>query len=186
MISLTSLWLPILLSGVAVFIASSILHMLTPWHKGDFKKLPDEDRAREGLRALAIPPGDYMTPCPSSPEEMKSPEFAEKLKQGPRMIMTVMPTGPFSMGKNLLMWFIYCVVVSGFAACVAAVTLPKGAPYMRVFHVVGATAFIGYSLALWQGTIWYQRSWITTLKQTIDGLIYGLITAGIFGWLWVR
>ena len=100
--------------------------------------------------------------------------------------MTVMPTGPFSMGKNLLMWFIYCVVVSGFAACLAAETLPKGAPYMRVFHVVGATAFIGYSLALWQGTIWYQRSWITTLKQTIDGLIYGLITAGIFGWLWVR
>lgn len=186
MISLTSLWLPILLSAVAVFIASSILHMLTPWHKSDFKQLPNEDRTREGLRALAIPPGDYMTPCPSSPEELKSPEFAEKLKQGPRMIMTVMPPGPFSMGKNLLMWFIYCVVVSLFAACLAAETLPQGAPYMRVFKIAGATAFIGYSLALWQGTIWYQRSWITTLKQTIDGLIYGLITAGIFGWLWVR
>jgi len=186
MISLVSLWLPILLSAVAVFIASSVLHMLTPWHKGDFKKLPNEDRAREGLRALAIPPGDYMTPCPYSPEEMKSPEFAEKLKQGPRMIMTVMPSGPFSMGKNLIMWFIYCVVVSGFAACLAAETLPKGAPYMRVFQVAGATAFIGYSLALWQGSIWYQRSWITTLKQTIDGLIYGLLTAGIFGWLWAR
>ena len=186
MISLTSLWLPILLSALAVFIASSILHMLTPWHKGDFKKLPNEDRAREGLRALAIPPGDYMTPCPSSAEEMKSPEFAEKLKQGPRMIMTVMPAGPFSMGKNLLMWLIYCVVVSVFAACLAAEALTPGAPYMRVFKIVGATAFIGYSLALWQGTIWYQRSWITALKQTIDGLIYGLLTAGIFGWLWVR
>lgn len=186
MISLTSLWLPILLSAAAVFIASSILHMLTPWHKGDFKKLPNEDRAREALRALAIPPGDYMTPCPSSAGEMKSPEFAEKLKQGPRMIMTVMPTGPFSMGKNLLMWFIYCVAVSLLAGCLAAEALPQGAPYMRVFKIAGATAFIGYSLALWQGTIWYQRSWITTLKQTIDGLIYGLLTAGIFGWLWLR
>jgi|SRR5689334_20465537 len=186
MTALSSLWLPILLSAVAVFVASSVLHMLTPWHKTDFQKLPNEERTREGLRALAIPPGDYMTPCPSSPEEMKSPEFAEKMKQGPRMVMTVMPTGPVSMGRPLGMWFAYCAVISLFAAYVAATALPRGAPYMQVFHLVSVAAFMGYSLALWPMSIWYQRSWATTIKSTIDGLIYGLLTAGVFGWLWAR
>lgn len=186
MAALSSLWLPILLSAVLVFIASSVIHMFTPWHKTDFQKLPNEDRTREGLRALAIPPGDYLTPCPSSHEEMKSPEFAEKMKQGPRMVMTVMPSGPMSMGKPLGLWFFFCVVVSLFAAYVAGMALPKGAPYMKVFHLVSVAAFMGYSLALWPMSIWYQRSWATTIKSTIDGLIYGLLTAGVFGWLWVR
>ena len=186
MTTLSLLWLPIVLSAVAVFIASSVIHMMTPWHKTDFQKLPNEDRTREGLRALAIPPGDYMSPCPSSPEEMKSPEFAEKMKQGPRLVMTVMPNGPMSMGKPLGFWFIYCLVVSLFAGYVASIALPKGASYMSVFHLVSVPAFMAYSLALWPMSIWYQRSWTTTIKSTIDGLIYGLLTAGVFGWLWVR
>jgi len=186
MTALSSLWLPILLSAVAVFVASSVIHMFTPWHKTDFQKLPDEDRTRDGLRALAIPPGDYMTPCPSSAAEMKSPEFAKKMELGPRMVMTVMPNGPMSMGKNLVQWFVYCAVVSFFAAYVASRTLPGGAPYLHVFQLVSVTAFIGYSLALWQSSIWYQRSWATTLKLTVDGAVYALITAGVFGWLWAR
>ena len=186
MTALSLLWLPILLSAVAVFIASSVIHMMTPWHRTDFQKLPNEDRTRDGLRALAIPPGDYMTPCPSSAAEMKSPEFAEKMKQGPRMVMTVMPTGPVSMGKNLVQWFVYCLVVGLFAAYLASFVLPKGAPYMQVFRVVSVAAFMGYSLALWPMSIWYQRSWTTTVKSTVDGLLYALITAGIFGWLWAR
>jgi hypothetical protein len=157
MTALSSLWLPIVLSAVLVFVASSVIHMLTPWHKTDFQRLPNEDRTREGLRALAIPPGDYMTPCPSSAAEMKSPEFAEKMKQGPRLVMTVMPSGPMSMGKNLVQWFIFCAVVSFFAAYVASRTLPQGASYLHVFQLVSVTAFMGYSLALWPMSLWYQR-----------------------------
>jgi hypothetical protein len=33
-------------------------------------------------------------------------------------------------------------------------------------------------------SIWYHRSWGTTLRYTVDGLVYALLTAGIFGWLW--
>lgn len=186
MTALSSLWLPILLSAVLVFVASSVIHMVTPWHKTDFKKLPDEDRARDGLRALAIAPGDYMSPCPSSHEEMKSPEFKAKLEQGPRLVMTVMPNGPFSMGKPLAQWFVFCLVVSFFAAYVASRTLAHGAPYMHVFQLVSVTAFMGYSLALWPMSIWYQRSWTTTIKSTVDGAAYALLSAGVFGWLWVR
>lgn len=180
------LWLPILLSAVVVFIASAIIHMVLPWHKSDYPKMPMEDKLRDAVRPLAIPPGDYMVPCPQSMQEMKSPEFAEKLKSGPVMVMTVMPNGPSAMGQSLILWFLYSIVMSIFAAYIAGRALPAGAEYLSVFRFTGATAFIAYSTALWQMSIWYRRSCTTTIKSTIDGLVYGLLTAGVFGWLWPR
>jgi hypothetical protein len=186
MVGILELWLPILLSAVIVFVVSSIIHMASPWHKNDYPRMPNEDEVRNALRPLAIPPGDYMIPRPASSQEMKSPEFAEKLRQGPNMVVTVMPTGPFSMRSNLIQWFLYAIVVSAFAAYVAGRALPAGSPYLSVFRFVGATAFIGYSVALWQMSIWYRRSWSITVKATVDGLIYALLSAGAFGWLWPR
>jgi hypothetical protein len=185
MTGVTALWLPILLSAVLVFVVSSIIHMASPWHKGDYPRLPNEDKVLDALRPLGIPVGDYMMPRPSSREEMSSPAFAEKMKAGPVVMMTVMP-GSMAMGRNLSMWFAYLVVVGVFAGYVAGRALPTGAPYLRVFQFVGATAFVGYALALWQMSIWYRRAWLTTVKATIDGLIYALLTAGMFGWLWPR
>jgi hypothetical protein len=186
MTGLGALWLPILLSAVIVFLASSIIHMASPWHKGDYPGVPNEASVRDALRALAIPPGDYMVPRPSSREEMRSPEFAEKLKKGPVMVLTVIPNGPMSMGRNLLLWFLYLAIVSFFAAYVAGRALPVGAQYLRVFRFAGVAAFLGYAVALWQMSIWYRRAWSTTIKATVDGLIYALLTAGTFGWLWPR
>jgi hypothetical protein len=186
MISLTALWLPILLSAVIVFVASSLIHMVLPWHKSDYPKMPNEEKAMDALRALAIPPGDYMVPRPASMQDMKSQEFLEKMKKGPVMIVTVRPNGPMSMGRNLGLWFVYSMVISFFAAYIASRALPAGAHYLQVFRFAGATAFIGYSAALWQMSIWYQRAWSITIKSTIDGLIYGMLTAGTFGWLWPR
>ena len=186
MTGLSALWLPIMLSSVIVFVASSIIHMVLPWHKSDYPKLPNEDGVREALRPLAIPPGDYFIPRPANTQDMKSPEFSEKLKQGPVIVFTVMPNGPMSMGRNLVLWFVYCVVVGLFAAYVAGRSLPPGASYLHVFQIIGATAFVGYSLALWQMSIWYRRAWSATVKSTIDGLIYALLTAGTFSWLWQR
>jgi hypothetical protein len=184
MIGLSALWLPILLSSVIVFVASSIIHMALNWHKNDYAKLPNEDQVMAALRPFAVPPGDYMVPRPSSTQEMGSPEFAEKLKQGPVMVLTVMPNRLMPMAKNLALWFLYSAVVGLFAAYVAGRALPVGAAYLRVFQFVGVTAFIGYSVALWQMSIWYRRAWSTTIKATVDGLIYALLTAGTFGWLW--
>jgi len=186
MTGLEGLWLPILLSAVIVFVASSILHTVLPWHHSDYPKMPNEDKVMEALRPLAIPPGDYMVPRPSTRADMRSPEFLDKMKKGPVMVVTVMPAGPFSMGRNLVLWFFYCVVVTLFSAYITGRALPAGAHYLQVFRFVGATAFMGYSLALWQMSIWYRRAWSTTIKATIDGLIYALLTAGTFGWLWPR
>ena len=184
MTALSALLVPIVLSAVIVFVASSIIHMALPWHKSDYPKLPNEDRVREALRPLAIPPGDYMVPRAASMQDMKSPEFMAKISEGPVMVVTVMPNGPWSMGTNLAQWFVYSVVIGVFAAYVAGTALPPGAPYLRVFQLVGVTAFMGYALALWQLSIWYRRDWMTTIKSNVDGLIYALLTAGTFGWLW--
>jgi hypothetical protein len=184
MVGITALWLPILLSAVLVFVASSVIHMAIPWHKNDYRGVAREADFREAVGALGIPPGDYMVPRPDSMEEMKSPEFAEKLRVGPNVVMTVLPTGGFGMGRNLSLWFVYLLVVSFFAAYVAGRALPPGSHYLAVFRFAGVTAFLAYSLALWQMSIWYYRSWATTIRSTLDGLLYGLLTAGVFGWLW--
>ncbi len=178
------LWLPILLSSVIVFIVSSIIHMASPWHKSDYPKMANEEKVLDALRPLDIPPGEYMMPRPSSMQEMRSPEYLEKRNRGPVVMMTVWPKGPASMTGNMVGWFIYSVVVGIFAAYIAGRALPHGAAYLAVFRFAGATAFVGYTLALWQMAIWYRRSLMTTFKSTVDGLIYALLTAGTFGWLW--
>jgi hypothetical protein len=185
MTGIGSLWLRILLSAVIVFVASSVIHMASPWHKSDFPKMANEDQVMDALRPLAIPPGDYFFPRPGQREDMRSAAFAEKVKKGPVVLMTVM-SGGMAMGRNLVMWFMYIVVMSAFAAYIAGRALPPGAVYLRVFRFAGATAFIGYSAALWQMSIWYRRAWLTTIKSTVDGLIYASLTAGVFGWLWPR
>lgn len=186
MTGISTLLLPILLSAVFVFLVSWVIHVFLPWHKGDYATLPNEDKVRDALRPFGIPPGDYMVPRPSSPEEMRSPAYLDKLKQGPVMVVTVLPNAQFSMAKNLVGWFVYSLVVGLFAAYVTGRALPPASPYLAVFRFAGVTAFLGYSLALWQMSIWYQRSWATTIKSTIDGLVYGLLTAGTFGWLWPK
>src|SRR5215472_3088905 len=186
MTGLLSLWLPILLSAIIVFVASSIIHMLLPWHKSDYPKMQNEDKVMDALRPLGIPPGDYFVPMPATRADMRSPEFLEKRKKGPVLVMTVMRGDSLSMGPSLAQWFVFCTVVGFFAAYVAGRALPPGAPYLQVFRFVGTSAFMGYSLAVWPFSIWYRRSWITTIKATIDGLIYASLTAGTFGWLWPR
>lgn len=186
MVALTSLWAPILVAAVLVFVVSSIIHMVLPYHRTDFGRLPAEDDVMDALRRFKIPPGDYFIPCPGSPDIMRSTAFQEKMTRGPVAVMTMMESGPPKMGKSLAWWFVYAIVVGIFAGYVASRALPPGAEYLDVFRFTGTVAFVGYSLALWQNTIWYKRSVAATLKSTLDGLIYALLSAGVFGWLWPR
>lgn len=186
MVSLMSLVVPILVSAVLVFVASFVFHMLLPLHRNDLRTLANEGDVQDALRRLGVPPGDYAIPMASSSAAMKTPEFQERMKKGPVVFMTVAPGGPVSMGKPLALWFVYCVIVSVFGAYISGRALGPGAHYLEVFRFAGCTAFIGYSLALLQNSIWWRKNWWTTTKSMIDGLIYGLLTAGVFGWLWPR
>ena len=184
MVSLAALWLPILVAAVLVFLASTLIHMVLPYHRTDYGKVASEDKVMDALRPFGIAAGDYMLPCPTSPSAAHTPEFIAKVKRGPSLLMTVFPPGPMSMGSSLVSWFLFCIVVGVFAGYLTSRALPAGAPYREVFRFAGTVAFVGYALALWEHTIWYKRAWTTTLKSNIDGLIYGLLTGGVFGWLW--
>lgn len=186
MVTLASLWVPIVVSSIIVFAASSVIHMAPLWHRGDFPKMPREAEALDALRPLEIPPGDYFVPRASGMQEMRSKEFKDKLNRGPVAVLTVMPNGQIHMGRNMLQWFVFLIVVGIFCAYIAGRTLAPGTAYLRVFQIVGATAFMGYALALCELSIWYRRSWSLTLKSAFDGLIYAALTAGTFGWLWPR
>ncbi len=184
MVSILSLWLPILLSAVFVFIISSVIHMFLNYHRSDYKALPKEEEVMASLRGFNIPPGDYVMPCPKDAKDMRSEEFLEKRKQGPVAIITVWPSGVPSMTGQLIQWFIYCLVVGIFAAYISGRALEPGAHYLEVFRFAGTTAFLGYALALLQNSIWFGKNWSATSKSVFDGLIYALLTAGTFGWLW--
>lgn len=188
MVTLTSLVLPILISAVVVFIASSIIHMVLTYHRSDVRKLPNqqEDEVLEALRRLNLSPGDYAVPHPGSPDQMKDAAFVAKAKRGPLVFMTVAPGAVPSMSTNLVQWFACIVIVTVFAAYIASRAASPGADYLTVFRFIGTPAFMGYSLASLHESIWYMRSWVRTFKSMFDGLVYALLTAGVFGWLWPR
>jgi len=184
MVTIASLWLPIVLSAVAVFIVSTLVHTVFPWHKGDYPGVPDQDRVQAALRPFAIAPGDYMLPRCRDMKEMATPEFTEKMRQGPVMMMTVLPNGPSAMGPMFIQWFAFLLVVGAVAAYVASRALEPGASYLEVFRFAGTTAFVAYAGGAWPITIWYHRGVGLALKATFDALLYGAVTAGVFGWLW--
>ncbi|HEY1262796.1 MAG TPA: hypothetical protein VGF06_04680 [Terriglobales bacterium] len=185
MVPLASLWLPILLSAVIVFFASFVMHTVLTYHRSDYKQLPDEDRLLATLRSVSLKPGTYVLPY-CLPKEMKTPAAIEKYKQGPVGFLSVMPSGPPALPKFLVKWFIYSVVVGFFTAYVTAHTVAVGAHYLAVFRVAGTVAFMAYGLGEPINAIWRGQTGSATLKAMIDGLIYGLLTAGTFGWLWPR
>jgi hypothetical protein len=185
MVPLTSLWLPILLSAVIVFIASSIMHMLLPYHRSDYSQLPDEDKVLSALRGVALKRGLYVFPY-CTHKDMKSAAMIEKQKQGPVGFMAIVPSGPPAMPKFLIQWFVFCLLIGFFVAYLTGHTVPPGTQYLAVFRVAGTAAFLAYGLGNLSNGIWKGQPWSVTSKEVIDGLVYALLTAGAFGWLWPR
>lgn len=184
MVPLTMLWLPILLSAIGVFVLSALIHMALGYHANDYRPLPRESEVMAALRPFAIPPGDYAMPRPKDMAEHRTEAYRQRAEEGPVAYLTVLPNGAPGMGRELLLWFLYSVVVGVFAGYIAGRALGPGSSFANVLRFAGATAFVGYSLALWQQTIWYRRSWSSTLKSTWDGLLYALLTGAVFAWLW--
>ena len=181
---LAELWLPIILAAVLVFVASSILHMLLPIHKGDYRKLADEEQVLETMRTTGVTPGLYMFPCPASMKDVYTPEMIEKFKRGPVGFLTVVPSGEQRMGKSLVQWLLYSLLVSIFVAYLTWHAVGPGAEYLSVFRIAGTIAVLAYAVAVVPDSIWKGTPWKVMLKFVFDGVVYGLVTAGTFGWLW--
>ena len=181
---LAELWLPILLSAVMVFIVSSIMHMLLPIHRGDYGKLSGEAEILQAMRAEGVAPGTYMFPCPQSMKDMASSEMTEKYKQGPVGYMTVLPNGVPGMGRSLIQWFLYSLLISFFVGYIGTFGLHRGDDWLMVFRMTGTVAILGYALSYLPDSIWKGLKWSITLKFVFDGIVYGLVTAATFSLLW--
>jgi hypothetical protein len=183
----TALWLPTLLSAVAVFFLSSIIHMVVPWHKNDYMAFPNEDAVLDALRPHNLATGEYMAPKPATRQDMTSPAFVEKVKRGPLVIMNIAQGDSVSMGRPLVLWLVYVIVVSALAGHIAFGASGGHPDDSRIiFHTVALTSLLAYAGALWQQTIWFRKPWLSSFKGTFDGLIYAVVTGVIFVYLWPK
>lgn len=180
MVPLTGLWLPILVSAVFVFITSTILHMvIAAWHRGDYAKAQTEEALVGAIASL--PSNQYVVPLcdwrAMTPEE----RTAQMAKPTAFMIVRNPPSG---FGKTLGLWFLHCLIVSFFVAYLTGHVLGPGAEYLAVHRIAGTSAVMAWALGAATESIWFGRPWRITFKHIVDGVIYGLVTGGTFGWLW--
>ena len=176
------LWLPVLVSAIVVFMMSALVWTVLPWHKKDYAKVTDEEAARAALKGLS--PGAYMLPYCADPAEFKKDSVKQRFEEGPNAFITIKPDGVPNMGPNLVMSFLFNLLVGIICAYLLTRFLDRGAPYLEVFRLTGTTAFIAYGVAYFQESIWFSRPWSLLAKNLFDALLYGLLTGGIFGWLY--
>jgi len=184
MVSLTALVLPILLSAVVIFFASSVIHMALRYHNADYRPLANEDAVASVLRQGGLAPGQYVLPHCKDHAQMNTPEMQKKWSEGPIAVLYVKPSGPMQLGPFLGKWFAYTLVVSAVVAYLASAVLTTATPGLTVFRVVGTATWFAYS---WQGpadSIWKGKPWICTAKDLFDGLVYGVLTGAVFACLW--
>jgi len=188
-VSVGALWLPILLSAVFVFVGSSVVWMFFKWHDGDWKQGGLEGDLQEALRKAGVTTGQYLFPymdMKATDKAAAKKTWTERYARGPVGVIHAGTPGTMSMGKMLGQVFVLYLVVSFFSAYVAAHALAQGAPYLKVFQVVGATSFVAYGMGSFMDSIWFCKSWRATWLNVLDSLIYCGLTAGTFGWLWPR
>ena len=184
MVTIGALWLPILLSAIAVWVASAVMWTVMPHHRSDWGKLPDEDAARRALTPQGLVPGQYSIPYAVSHKDLQDPETTRKLEEGPVGILTVVPSGVPTMGSKIILSVVFYFVITIVVAYLASRTLDPGAEYLAVFRVTGTVAWLAYGTATVPDAIWFGRPWSGIAKGLGDALVFGLLTAGFFGWLW--
>jgi hypothetical protein len=186
MIAWSALLLPALLSAVLVFIASSLVHMVVKWHNSDYRKLSNEDEVRAAIHKGRATPGQYVLPHCLHGEDMRDPAMLQRWQDGPVGMLVLKANGAPKLGGYLWRWFVYTFVIALLAGYVAQVACAPGSPYLDVFRIVGTSAWLAYAWQSPSATIWKGQPWSVTLKDMTDGLVYALLTAGAFAWLWPR
>ncbi len=183
-VSPIDLWMPILLGSVLAWIASATVHMALKYHNSDYKQLPNEDEVAAAIRRGSPQQGVHSIPHCSDMGKLKDPAMQAKFTNGPVAFVTIFSSGLPPMGKLVGQQILYFLVGCTLIACVATHVLPAGAAYMSVFHFVAAVGFLAFGWAVVPFSIWYGHTWSSTAKYLLDALIYALVVAGSFAWLW--
>ena len=186
MISIEQLWIPILLSAVLVFVASSLIHMVFKWHNSDYRKFTNEDEVRAAIRSAGPAPGQYIIPYCADPKDMQNADMQKKFMEGPVGFLMLRPPCAPSMGKPLALWFLLSLIIAVVAGYLASKTVPVGASFLAVCRVTSLVTFLAYACGSVQGAIWMGKPWNSAAKEVLDAFIYGLVSALAFAWLWPR
>lgn len=179
-----SLWLPVVVSAVAVWLVSAIIHMVLKYHRADYRRLPDEESVAGALRKGAPAPGVYTIPYYPEPSQMKDPAVRKRYEEGPVALLTVLRNGPPAIGKALVQWLLLCLLVSFVASYVARHTLAPGTDGLTVLRITGTIAFIGYAFGYFQDSIWKGIPWAVSLRGIADAAVYAVVTGLVFRLLW--
>jgi len=178
------MWLPIVVSAVLVFVASSLIHMALKYHNSEYRGLANEDEVRAAIRARSPAPGTYVIPYCADMKAMGSEAMQAKFREGPVGFLTLRPNGAPSIRNPLIGWFLYSLGIAAVAAYLACHLLVPGAPFGAVCRLTGTFAFAAYAGGSIQAGIWWGKSWSAVLKEVFDGLVYGVLTGIAFAWLW--
>jgi len=179
-----SLWLPGLVSAVAVFVLSSLLHMVLKYHRADYRQLAGEESVAEALRRSAPAPGVYLIPYVGDPALLKDPAVRKRFEDGPVAQVVIGKNGPPAMGKYLGQWFLFCLLASFVTAYVARHTLTFGSSGLEVLRITGVVAFVAYAFGYLQDSIWRAIPWSSALRGLVDAALYALATGLVFRLLW--
>ena len=184
MVTITALWMPILVSAAVVFFVSFLMWMVLPHHRSDWAKVNDEDALRNVINDQKLGPGQYMVPYCINPKEMADPAMIAKFEEGPVGFFTLTPPTKPTMGGKILAGSAVYLVLSFFTGYLCSHTLEAGADTLSVFRIAGTISVLSYTGSLVPNAIWWGRSWSMAIKEIVDGIAYGLCTAGVFAWLW--
>ena len=183
--ALLSLWLPILLSAVVVFVISSLIHMVVKWHAGDYGTFANEDAVRAAIRAGNPAPGRYVVPFCKEMKDMGGEAMKQKYQEGPVGHVTLLPNAMPNMGKYLGQWFVWTLVVAVVAAYLAAKVFGLDhAHACAAAKLVGAVSFIAHGFGTVSESIWTGRPWFQSVKYLLDAALYAVGSGLVFYWLW--
>ena len=182
---LLSLWLPILLSAVVVFVISSLIHMLLKWHASDYRAFANEDAVRAAIRASNPAPGRYVMPYCGDMKDAAGEAMKRKFEEGPVGHVTIMPSGTHQMGKHLSLWFVWSLIIVIVAAYLATQLFGLDHGHARAAaKLVGAVSLIAHGFGTVQESIWVGRPWSQSVKYLLDAALYAVGSAAVFLWLW--
>ena len=180
---LMSLWLPIIVSSVAVFGASYLMWMVLPFHKADWKSLPDEEGFFRALQSAGIGTGQYMFPGCEDYSMMKDPAFKKKWEAGPHGMLRICGTAP-NFGRNLTLTFLFYVVAGISVGYLGTLALEPGADFRSVFCFTAFAGVLAYVFASIPNAIFFGQPLKSIMLDVADGAIYGVLTGVVFAWLW--
>jgi hypothetical protein len=184
MSTLAQLWMPILVTAILVFLASSLIHMVFKWHNSEYRKLANEDEVMAAVRAGAPTPGQYVMPHCADMKLMRDEAMQRKFRDGPVGLLTLRRNGAPHVGGSLLRWFVFVLAVAAIAGVVAAQAVGLPGNNRAGGHLVGMISLLTYAGGSVQNGIWMGRPWTAVAKDLLDSLIYATISALTFMWLW--